>query len=317
MSAALVLSLLACDGGEPPPPALDLSTVPAVQHDCAAAQCAASADLLACLEQSCAVEPASWVVDPQSVRYNRADGILHVEVAVQHTPMKVGEASTPYAEESYLGVTVLDRAGQDIDLAVQTVFPAQIGEPFTFSAEVGGEVQDIIFGLWGEKIEPCDVDRSGCRNFGFVLDKSLAAWPPLTYIEPQPRRQRILEAAPSLMIQGSGAPADTLAAAAPRAQAALSAELERFGLEAPAPTVTLGESALPLGLQVLHRDPHDGPLASAVADALGASAVAADARLPADIVVQIGGDSAAFDCHQQSCAALTDTALQECMAQCP
>lgn len=269
------------------------------------------------MSEQCAPTEAAWAVEPLDVRYVRSDGILHVDVAVQHTPATIGGEAVPYEDELFLGVTVLDTQGHDIDLAVQTVFPAQIGEPFTFTAEVGGEVRDIIFGLWGKKIAPCQVDRSGCRNFGFVLDESLAAWPPGTYTEQPPRRQRILESAPTLAIQGAGAPWETLEAAGPRAQAALGEAVKRFGLQAPAPVYGLAPQALPLGLAVLHRDPHDGPLASAIADRLGSTAVAPDPSLPADFVIRIGGSDETLACQRDACTGREGDALQECLAGCP
>jgi hypothetical protein len=312
----LLLSLLGCDT---PPPPLDLSTIPRPLRECATARCAEEdvAGLQGCVEQLCPVTPAQWAVEPTTVSYSRADGILYVDVAVAHTPREVGGESVAHTEESWLGVTVLTRDGRDIDLAVQTVFPDQIGEPFTFSAEVGGEVQDIIFGLWGTKIDPCDVDRSGCRNFGFVLDDSLAAWPPGTYTEEPPRRQRILESTPTVMLQGAGAPTATLTAAMPRVQAALQEELARFGIDAPQLSAGLAETALPPGLQVLHRDTHDGPLASALAEALGSDAVAADPRLPADIVIQIGGSGAVLTRQRSACGEVSPEALPDCLATSP
>ena len=75
-------------------------------------------------------------------------------------------------------MTVIRETGEEVDLAVSTLFPEGLDVPITISADVGPRVQDIVIGAWSTKIEPCHVDRSGCRDFGFVLDDSLATWPP-------------------------------------------------------------------------------------------------------------------------------------------
>lgn len=311
----LLMSLGCSDPPLPPPP--DLSSLPTVQHDCALRECSTAAELEVCAAERCPMVSESWAVNPLQVRYSRDSGVLFVEVAVEYTAVLVDGAPQPHPSEVWLGVTVLTVSGEDIDLAVQTVFPDQIGEPFTFSADVGGDVQDIIFGLWGERVEPCDIDRSGCRNFGFVLDQSLAAWPVDTYVEQPPRRQRILESAPTMLIESAGAPHETLAAARPRADQALQAELERFGLTAAPAMLGIAPSALPLGLQVVHRDPRDGPLASTLAATLGSSSVALDVEAAADFVVQIGGSEETMACLRERCAGQSGAILEECMSGCP
>ena len=182
MFVTLLFALLGCDEpSSPPQPSLDVSTIAPVQQACAMEHCASAPDVNACVESQCAITEPQWAVEPTGIRYSRADGILHVDVAVEHQAGRVGTQEMTHEAEAWLGVTVLKGDGSDLDLAVQTVIPDQIGDSFVFAAEVGDDVEDIIFGLWGTKIEPCDVDRSGCRNFGFVLDTSLAASPPDTY----------------------------------------------------------------------------------------------------------------------------------------
>lgn len=316
MPISFLLMSLGCSDA-PLPPTPDLSSLPVAQHECVLRECSSEDELAACAADKCPMVPESWAVNPLQVRYSRDNGILFVEVAVEYTAALVSGEPQPHQAEVWLGVTVLTMSGEDIDLAVQTVFPERVGEPFTFSAEVGDDVQDIIFGLWGKRIEPCDIDRSGCRNFGFVLDRSLAAWPVDTYVEQPPRRQRILEDAPTLLIESAGAPHETLAAARSRADQAFQAELKRFGLAAAPAALGLAPSVLPLGLQVVHQDPRDGPLASALATALGSSSVALDVEAAADLVIQIGGSEETMACLRERCGALSGTALEECMPGCP
>ena len=279
--------------------------------------CASAPDVNACVESQCAITEPQWAVEPTGIRYSRADGILHVDVAVAHQAGRVGTQEMTHEAEAWLGVTVLKGDGSDLDLAVQTVIPDQIGDSFVFAAEVGDDVEDIIFGLWGTKIEPCDVDRSGCRNFGFVLDTSLAAWPPDTYTAQPPRRQRILEQAPTVLIQGAGAPHAAVVSTEQSLQAALQQQLERFGLTAP--TIDVGPAIVhqASGVEVIHRHPHDGPLASALAVGVDGSSVREDAQAEADIVVRVGGPEATMACMQTQCDGKTDTDWLACLAACP
>ena len=230
------------------------------------------------------------------MRYS--DGILSVEVAVDHTPVGHGSISVAHESEVWLGVTVLTEDGADIDLAVQTVFPDRINEPFVFTSEVGDGVRDIIFGLWGKRIEPCDVARSGCQMFGFVLDESLAAWPPLTYTESPPRRQRILSAPVTLQVINAGAPLHASQKMETDALAALSTEAGRFDVSVTGLPLALAEAASD-GIIVEHRDDHDGPIASILAPE-GAE-VRHNPEASADFLLITGGPSERLACIQSKC----------------
>ena len=319
-----VLVLVACDGSEPPPPSYtpDLSGREAPLQQCLQQAClpATDADSFAtCEAERCARSEATWAIEPSQIRYDREGGILTVDVAVQHTPARYGAVDIPHGEEAWLGVTVLTRAGEDIDLAVQTVFPDQISAPFTFSAEVGGEVRDIIFGLWGKKIEPCEVDRSGCRMFGFVLDESLAAWPLGTYTDSPPPRQRIPDAGVTWVVQGAGAAPEVLRAAREKAALPLAAAVERFGFPLPEPEIRL--AAAPRGpmLSVQYRDEHDQSIAQQVALRMGlekdGAILVPDA--PGDFVIEVGGAPASLACHRVQCSKASGEDLLACMAACP
>ena len=234
------------------------------------------------------------------MRYS--DGILSVEVAVEHTAAGNGPVQVAHEDEVWLGVTVLTDAGKDIDLAVQTVFPDRLNEPFVFSSEVGEGVRDIIFGLWGERIEPCDIARSGCQMFGFVLDQSLAAWPPLTYTESPPRRQRILSQPLTLQVVNAGAPQAQAIQLAAAAVSALQVEAERFGVAVTMAPMTLAAAAVP-ETTTRHANDHDGPIATILSPP-GAT-VSHDAEASADFVLTVGGTAERLACLQENCAELS------------
>jgi len=302
----LSLVLIGCDDSQPPasPPPLDLSAETETFRQCLQQACPEAltdVDALAsCRQDTCADRAASWSLSPGPVRYS--DGILSVEVAVEHAAAGNGPAEVAHEDEVWLGVTVLTDAGKDIDLAVQTVFPDRLDEPFVFSSEVGEGVRDIIFGLWGERVEPCDVARSGCQMFGFVLDQSLAAWPPLTYSESPPRRQRILSEPLTLQVINAGAlPAEASQIAAD-AVAALQTEAGRFGAEVTLAPMTLAAVAAS-ETTTRHANDHDGPVATILspADAI----VSHDESASADFILTVGGTAERLACMQASCADLS------------
>lgn len=261
--------LLAC---APAPFAPDLSPWSGAERDCLTAACGAAgsaAELDSCRARACAARPAAWRVDPTLIRHE--DRVVTMSVQVAHTPGGFGTVDAKREGDLWLGATVLTSTGEEIDLAVQTVFADHLDQPFIFSSEVGEDVQDVILGLWGKKVEPCDVARSGCRMFGFVLDDSLAAWPPLTYTESPPRRQRILPATMTLAMAGAD----------PTAIRKVTEETTtRFG------TLFTATSAAPGLPGVTHRHAHDGPLASRVAEVAGGSLpVRHDPEAAADITI--------------------------------
>ncbi len=289
MLALPLLALLAC---ESPPPAYtpDLSAWTGAEAECLQAACAASASeelFAACRADQCAAREESWVVNPSLLRYD--EGVVTMSVQVEHTPGGHGKIDTPRVGDTWLGATVLTSKGEEIDMAVQTVFPDRLDEAFTFSAEVGPDVADVIVGLWGKKIEPCDSTRSGCRIFGFVLDDSLAAWPPATYVEAPPRRQRFLPGAMTVQLSA--------AAMAPERQAALTdamatvwaSETQRFGTNFAVSEPAVLPATEGVTTAVVHKHDHDGPLASRVAATLGADVpVRHDPAAVADLVVALG-----------------------------
>ncbi|MDP2314766.1 MAG: hypothetical protein Q8P41_17815 [Pseudomonadota bacterium] len=294
-----LLSLLACEDPPPPPPAYapDLSAWSGAEAACLQAQCAASASadmFTSCHADRCAPTAEAWVVNPTLLRYD--DGVVTVSVQVEHTPASVGGVAEPHVGDTWLGATVLTSKGEEIDMAVQTVFPDRLGgDPFTFSSEVGADVQVVIVGLWGKKIEPCDSTRSGCQMFGFVLDESLAAWPVDTYVESPARRQRFLP--PELAVQLATTPIspERKTALVEALASVWRSEEQRFGThftvtEVPsAPGAATTGAAVPGVSEVVHKHEHDGPLASRVAGTIGTGVpVRHDPAAAVDLVVNVG-----------------------------
>ncbi len=125
-----------------------------------------------------------WSVEPTNIRWNDDGGALSVEVALS------GTARTRRTEPAWVGVTVVTESGAEHDLVVHTVFPSPEPETMLFATELSETPRYVLIGAWGQKIEPCDVDRPGCREFGFVLDESLASFPDGLYTDGI--RQRLL-----------------------------------------------------------------------------------------------------------------------------
>lgn len=287
-----MLALLLTVACTPPPPAYapDLSRWTGPELACVEKHCGSAASeeaLGACRAERCAATAPSWSVDPTLLRYE--DGVVTMTVQVGHAPGAFGDVPAAGPEETWLGATVLTTSGEEIDMAVQTVFPDRLAEPFTFSSEVGEGVEVVIVGLWGKKIEPCDSTRSGCRMFGFVLDESLAAWPAETYVATPPRRQRFLPSHVSVLVNAAGLTPEQGEAARAALDAALAAEGQRLGA-----TFDVGQAkAAPVEpgtpREVRHKHVHDGPLASLLADALAPAVgqpwtVRHDPDAPADLV---------------------------------
>ena len=141
--------------------------------------------------------PASgWSVEPASIRFNEDGGALLVEVTLS------GDARDERTDPAFVGVTVVTESGAEHDLVVHTVFPSDESEPETllFSTEVPESPKYVLIGAWGERVEPCDVDRPGCREFGFVLNESLASFPRGLYTDQI--RQRLLPASYRIGVVG-------------------------------------------------------------------------------------------------------------------
>jgi hypothetical protein len=139
-----------------------------------------------------------WGVEVKSLRYDPEASNVFVEA-------RLSGGDPGRTEPIYVGVTVVTEDGRDVDLMVQTLFPGGFDAPVLFSAGIEGVPRQVLIGAWNTKVEPCQVDRPGCKEFGFVLDASLASWPPDLYSGGG--RQRLVREPVSVLIEG--APADT------------------------------------------------------------------------------------------------------------
>ena len=129
---------------------------------------------------------AVWSVVPSAIRYDEASKMVFVEAGIEAEL----NGAKPRQKEAYVGVTLAAQDGEEFDLAIQTIFPSQLDQKMMFSAEVEKPIVDVLIGLWDHKVEPCDSERPGCKTYGFLLDGSLASWPPNLYSDY--KRQRIL-----------------------------------------------------------------------------------------------------------------------------
>ena len=259
--------LFACSGTDPST-SQHSTPVDEALTECMASQCVdlGGVDAEVCQAEKCAERSPEWGLDAQRVQFE--GNTVFVEGRVTHKAGGYGSVDVPRTEPVFVGVTAVTSAGEEIDLAVQTRFQAELSEPFMFSAEVGPDVQDVLFGVWDRKVEPCDVDRHGCRAFGFVLDGSLASWPPGLYTEAV--RQRIPPTTLPLQVRNAGMPPAEAATHATTTDAALGKQLERFGSRVDSRPINLAGKSQP-GVVVRYGHPHDRYLAGLVATALGAA----------------------------------------------
>lgn len=317
LTSALVFA--GCSGA-PAPSQPDLGTLidgldsdlPAAERTCIEQLCDASttpAELQACRETRCPPRPESWAVVPTRVRY---DGeMAFVQARLSYEPGGFGPVDAPRDTEVYVGCTLITEDGGEIDLAVTTAFPGDLERPFTLNTEVGAGVRDLIFGVWDHKVQPCDSNRMGCKQYGFLLDGNLATWPPDVY--ESGTRQRILPPTVSVQVRDAGLGAG-FPAARDRALALLREQVEPFGTTLD--PVTSGPApAFVATSTVRYADTHDGLVAQRVATGLGASATATHAAdLPAAFVLTLSGSQAVYDQARTACDGKQGEAWDACVA---
>ena len=286
---AILLSALACTGEPAEKPEVStydfiadeaFADLDEAVRDCGRIHCRTEPEREAaaqCLETSCPEVPTKWTVKPSAIRYQ--EGTVFVSANVEHVPGSVAGQPRKRTQPVFVGVTVIRETGEEVDLAVSTLFPEGLDAPITLSADVGARVQDIVIGAWSTKIEPCNVDRSGCRDFGFVLDDSLATWPPHFYRDWL--RQRIPTQPVTVAFEG-GDPAQRQTA-----EASMNDYLAVFSVSASLQDATPAPAEKPT---VRHRHPSDALLARAVARALGDLEVASGAETADIEVVFTGGE---------------------------
>lgn len=129
-------------------------------------------------------ERADLQVRPDLIRWDEGSRSLQIEARL------AGRGVAERGEPVHVGVTVITEDGQEHDLLVHTLFPASMEQSLLFSTELRSPPKHVLIGAWNDRIEPCDSERPGCREFGFVLDGSLAAFPAGLYTEGM--RQRML-----------------------------------------------------------------------------------------------------------------------------
>lgn len=188
---ALTAILVGCGGSptvEPGAPTAPPSPVDAAMAACMAAMCPAGVDATGCAAEKCQVREPHFDLSLERVRYE--DGALFVEVTPTLDVGGAGPIAAVREDPFYVGVTAVTPEGEELDLIVQTLIPGVAAGPVVFSADVEQAIDVVLVGLWDEKIEPCDSARSGCQQFGFVLDGPLASWPPGLYTDGT--RQRLL-----------------------------------------------------------------------------------------------------------------------------
>ena len=180
-------------------------------------------------------------------------------------PGRVGDTTIPREAPIFAGVTAVTPSGKEIDLLVHELYPGPEMSGVVFTAELDDRIDHVLVGLWDHKIAPCDVARSGCEEFGFVLDGSLATYPPRVYETGQ--RQRLLQQDLTVAIQWSEAPPDD--ADAIRALVASAAEpvADVYGVGV---DITASPGPKREAIEVRHRHPRDGYVAQRIADTLAA-----------------------------------------------
>ena len=278
VSASALLSVAIGCGSAPTPPVgpsialLDGTSVSLVdaeplERSCLETHCGQQADQAAydaCRLASCAVREATWELVPLAIRFE--EGTVFIHASVSHKPGGYGESTQARQMPAFVGVTLVTTEGEELDLAIQTVFAESLDQPFLFSADVDTPIQDVLIGLWDRKIEPCDSERSGCKEYGFLLDGSLATYPPELYT--RKLRQRILPESFSLQWFTTGEEewVDVQQAVGKR----LRSELEIFGSTLVVqPPVSEGKGIEEVkGVELRVRHAHDQVLAYEVAESI-------------------------------------------------
>lgn len=304
--ASWALLLVACAPHTPPssPAAAPDDEGPDFEAACVDAVCVGAEDPAACALERCTLEPAVWRVVPDAVRLGTDPDTVSIQAHLDYTPARRGPVERQRQRPVFVGVTVITATGREVDLTVSTLFPGAFDTPILLSAEVDADdVQDVIIGAWGQKVQPCDSERSGCQEYGFLLDHSMAAWPPGTYVDG--RRQRIVPESVTLQLQSAGAASLAVDEATGVTVGTLEAVLRPFGSQAVVAPAGIAPAASEV-TRLVHHDPHDAVVAESMAAALGESLgvpveVAFDPESPLDWVLQLGGSAERWSCLVETC----------------
>lgn len=278
------------------------------ERSCLSQECVAADSAMAleqCRLERCVARPDRWTLVPTTIRHEGET--VFVQARLGHEPGGFGPVAATRTTEAYVGVTVVTSTGTEIDLAVTTVFPDGLEVPFTLSADVGPDVRDVLFGVWDRKVQPCDSERMGCKQFGFLLDGSLATWPPGLYTDGV--RQRIPSAPFQIMALDAGA-GKAFPARRDAAVARVSELLAVFGVPIGQVQSRLAADAGPD--LVVYRDDHDGMLARQAGEG---APIRHDVAAEAALVISFTGDG--FAAAKAACGSQVDAAYDACLAGLP
>jgi hypothetical protein len=319
--ATLFLAACSTTPEAPPPGAAFAEGLPSPQaRACFEAACGAGDQPAAdCFASRCPERAEAIALVPQKVRWDEEEGLFFFEAHVEYSAPAWGEHEQPREDPLFVGVTLITPEGEELDLAIATRFPGAFDEPFFISSEVDKPIQDLIAGVWDRKIEPCESERPGCQEFGFLLDGPQASWPPGFYERFE--AQRLPPATLSVVGLSAGARVAEVQQRTDRVVEALGAALEPFGTQVIAGAPGLAPGAAEQSL-VRCQHNHDKPLARIAAQALGGepegwSCCEHTPALPADrLELIVKGSEAHLACLGEHCAAVDDLAACEATS-CP
>ncbi|MFT6142728.1 MAG: hypothetical protein ACJAZO_003092 [Myxococcota bacterium] len=236
---------------------------PALAH-CQEMHCGGVVDVEACLVLSCPQTAPTITAGVKTIRFD--EHTLYIELTPTYTAGSIGDVDVPRTAPIYVGVTAVTPSGTEIDLLVQEMIPGgEIGS-VVFTAELDDLVDHVLIGLWDEKIAPCDVDRGGCKEFGFVLDGSLATYPPNVY--ETGHRQRLLQGPVDLQISAArGLDESRVRELREAIEEAAAPVVDVFGAEL---NISLSQAVDRSGIEVRYAHPRDVYLASQIGNRLQA-----------------------------------------------
>ncbi len=319
--ATLILAACSTPPEAPPPAQAFADGLPsAAAKACFSAACGAADQPAAdCFAARCPERPEAIVLVPQKVRWDEAEGLFFFEAHVEYTAPAWGEHEQAREEPLFVGVTLITPEGEELDLAIATRFPGAFDEPFFISSEVDKPVQDLIAGVWDRKIEPCESERPGCKEFGFLLDGPQASWPPGFYERFE--AQRLPPATLTVVGRSAGAPVAEVQQHTAQVVEALTAVLEPFGTQVVAGAPSLSQGPADESLLRCHHN-HDKPLARIAADALGGEGEGwtccehAPAMQPDQLELIVAGSPEHHACLAEHCAQADDLTACE-STSCP
>lgn len=260
----MFLALLALLGCPQAPDPFEGVTEP-LERECLDEHCAEAADPESCRAQSCPRHETAWSLTPSTIGY---DGhVIFLDAAVSYEAPGWGDVREPRTSPVFAGVTLVKADGEELDLAVQTRFEDSLEDNFFMSAEVGPDIEYVIMGLWDHKVQPCESERPGCKEFGFLLDGNLAVWPPDVY--ETGRTRRIAPPVVPLSVQLYGGDPGQLERLGVVSSEALAGQLTLFKSAVSRETTRMADqlqSEAPLVVRYGH--PGDAFAAGAVADRL-------------------------------------------------